>query len=295
MPARLSAFDFNVRLPIAGYERALMYMQPERTRKRSLSTGFAGAAEVLSNPSVEAAERELRNAGIDRIVIPGRAKATRFGAVQNRALVDYAAERPGWASVFVSANPFDADWRQELESLLQSEAVKGVVFEPGLLEPASYPDDSAFNTFFEFCQQRRLPVAIGAGGGLGPDCGFASPVYLDRVARDFADLTLIAIHGGWPWVTAALDVAYRRGNVFLMPDVYTFFPGSEPFHSAMNGLLSERFIFGTAYPFLPPDQALIRVRNLLPDETAAERVLWRNAAGILGFPEISGFNEHTSR
>ena len=35
-------------------------------------------------------------------------------------------------------------------------------------------------------------------------------------------MNIILSHGGWPWVTEAIHVAYRYKNVYLLPDLYQF-------------------------------------------------------------------------
>ena len=61
-------------------------------------------------------------------------------------------------------------------------------------------------------------------------------------------MTVINTHGGYPWVTEILFVAFKRPNLYLCPDMYMYnMPGVSDYVMAANTFLSERFLFGTAY------------------------------------------------
>ena len=100
-------------------------------------------------------------------------------------------------------------------------------------------------------RRASLPFILSAGGNIGPDCSYTLPVCLDRVARDFPKLNMVVAHGGWPWITAILHVAFRRGNVYVSPDMYELMPGNEAYAAAMNSYLSERYVYASSYPFVP--------------------------------------------
>jgi predicted TIM-barrel fold metal-dependent hydrolase len=278
---RLSIIDFNVRLPLAGYERTMMYMRPERTRRRIEALDFASPATVLSDISLVNAERELEQAGIDTVVLPGRLGSSRFGAAENDKLVAYAESKPGKVWILLAVDPAAEDWKQHLEQTQARHAVvRGVIVEPGLLNPPLYADADACLPLYEHCEKQGIPVALAAGGNSEPDCGYSLPIYFDRVARDFPKLKLVIVHGGWPWVLPAIHVAQRHENVYLMPDAYLLMPGAEPYHVAMARHLKHRFIYGSAYPFIPPGQAIDRLRGMLNDD-AAERFFHANAKQLL--------------
>ena len=109
-----------------------------------------------------------------------------------------------------------------------------------------------------------LPAFI-TGGDANPDISYASPVALDRMARDFPRLDVVAVHGGWPWVTETLGVAWRRPNVWVMPDLYwANMPGQADYTAAANGYLRDRMLFATSYPAVNIEQyvAALRASNL---------------------------------
>ena len=56
----------------------------------------------------------------------------------------------------------------------------------------------------------------GVRGGLGFKLKYTAPIpYLDDIAADFPDLTLISAHPGWPWQEEQLAMARHKGNVYI--------------------------------------------------------------------------------
>ncbi|MET1084698.1 MAG: amidohydrolase family protein [Burkholderiales bacterium] len=276
--------DFRVRPPIAGFEAGRMYSRPERTAQMGEAFGFPVPSRILREPSLATFESELRESGIELAVVPGRVGAPDVGPANNEALIEYARSRAGRVCVFPAVDPTHGDWRRSVEAFLREGAsiVKGLTLEPGLLAKPVYPDDEVCLPVYEFCAEHRLPIILSAGGNVGPDCSYTLPVYFDRVARDFPKLNMIVAHGGWPWITATLHVAFRRGNVFISPDMYAFMPGNEAYTAAMNGYLSERFVYASSYPFVPLRGYLEHFLKVVANDPVAERVLFSNAASLLG-------------
>jgi predicted TIM-barrel fold metal-dependent hydrolase len=58
-------------------------------------------------------------------------------------------------------------------------------------------------------------------------------------------------------------------------------PGARDFVDAINGFMSERFLFATAYPFVSLKSAVDRFLQLGVKEEYLESVLYNNAARIL--------------
>ena len=127
-----------------------------------------------------------------------------------------------------------------------------------------------------------MPVLLMAGGNAGPDVTYSHPVQIDRLAARHPKLQIVSAHGSWPWVNELLGVAYRRTNVWVSPDMYLFLPGSEVLVDAANGFLSEQLLFGSSYPFRPIGQSIDDFLALGFKEDVIDRVLYGNAARLLG-------------
>jgi len=272
--------DFRVRPPVAGFEAGRMYSMPERTAAMGAAFGFPERAPTLADSSAKTFEAELDSAGLELAVIPGRVGAPGVGPADNDALVKYAAGKSALC-VFPAVDPRSPGWRADAERLLGEKCVRGLTLEPGLLERPAYPDDAACQPVYELCAARGVPVILSAGGNVGPDCSYTAPEHVDRVAREFPKLDLVVAHGGWPWITGYNHVAFRRGNVYLSPDMYALMPGNEAYLAAMNGYLSERYVYASSFPFVPLRAYRERFLGVLANEAIAERVLFANAARLL--------------
>ena len=110
---------------------------------------------------------------------------------------------------------------------------------------------------------------------------YNDPAPLARVAADFPHLRLVAYHGYWPNVQQLLGVAFRHANVFLVPDMYLFLPGSEVLVDAANGFLSEQLLFGSSYPFRPITQSIEDAQRLGLREHVLDKFFYANARQLL--------------
>lgn len=123
---------------------------------------------------------------------------------------------------------------------------------------------------------------------IGPDMLHAHPVYLQKVALQFPELTLIVGHGSWPWTTAACSLAMRCANVYLMPEFYMYLPGmpgSRDYVDAANGFLKHRMLYSSCYPSNSLSRALEHFRALDLTESAQEHLLSINAVRLLGLDD----------
>ncbi|MQA87311.1 MAG: amidohydrolase family protein [Streptosporangiales bacterium] len=138
------------------------------------------------------------------------------------------------------------------------------------------------------CQGYRLPVVFHCGTSVFPGAsnGFADPVYIEDVARDFPDLTIILAHGGrgW-WYDAAAFMALSRDNVWI--ELSGLPPKRLPtyYRNADLDRLAAKFIFATDWPGAPGIKVNAEaVRDVLTglgiDREILERVFYRNAASL---------------
>ena len=60
------------------------------------------------------------------------------------------------------------------------------------------------------------------------------------------------------------------------------FPGASDYLNVLNGFMADRFLYASAYPFLCVEKALAAFLKLPIRDEVKERVLYRNAAQLLG-------------
>lgn len=139
---------------------------------------------------------------------------------------------------------------------------------------------------YEFCEENRLPILFHTGTtGLG-DCEirYSKTELLDEVGQSFPDLRVVMAHFGWPWSDVAVAIALRNPNVFI--DVSGWKPryipqGILPY---LNGILQDRFLFGTDYPMLRHQEWLEDFHQTLEPKLkpgVAQKLLAENAKRLL--------------
>lgn len=276
----MEIIDFRMRPPLKGFLDSKIFANSENRQRYTDRLGWPKVASADAK-SIDLLFQEMDDAGITRGVAVGRSSAT-LGTVSNQDVADIVAEHPdrfiGVGSTHVGSRVTARDTIDEIIRL----GLKAVNLEPGVCDPPMRADDRRMYPIYAQCEDAGLPVIVMAGGGAGPDITYTAPQALDRVAADFPSLKIVCSHGGWPWVSEILSVAFRRPNLYLCPDMYLrSMPGSADYISAANSFLSEQILFGTAYPFCPlkPYTEWFLSQGLTDDNL--EKVMAGNARRVL--------------
>jgi predicted TIM-barrel fold metal-dependent hydrolase len=290
MPDRgvIRAVDFHVHLPTPDWLEGSM-------------AGYVEAAEAYFRSPVqrsslgELAER-YRALRARAVLLAWDAEtATGRPRVPNETVAAACRDHPDVFTGFGCVDPHKGAAAVAEVAGIAELGLRGVKFHPSL--QAFAPDDEAFWPVFAECEQLGLPAlfhtgtsGIGAGqpGGQGIRLDYARPIRLDAVAAAFPRLTVIAAHFGWPWHMELVAMALHKSNVFI--DISGWSPRRIPAEiiAEMRGRLSGRFVWGSDFPFLTPERCLAEVEALgLPIEVR-ERLLYGNAARLIGLPS----NDH---
>lgn len=168
----------------------------------------------------------------------------------------------------------------EVDRAVLQLGLAGINLEPGFGSPARHPDDRVFYPVYERLSELGAPAFL-MSGPTTPDQRYNDPAPLARVAADFPDLRLVAYHGYWPNVQQLLGVAFRHANVYLVPDMYLFLPGSEVLVQAANGFLGDQLLFGSSYPFRPIGQSIEDAQRLGFSDAVLEKFFYGNAKRVL--------------
>jgi len=150
-----------------------------------------------------------------------------------------------------------------------------------------FADDSAYEPVYEVCSNLDLTVwihTVNTWSERHPS-DFCHPSHADRVACRFPDLSIVLGHGGWPWVTEAIAIAWRHPHVYLEPSAFRWknlaLPGSgwEPLLCYGNTMLAHKVLFGSLWPLLgqPLSQVLEEARALPLKPKTMVRWLGENA------------------
>jgi len=151
-----------------------------------------------------------------------------------------------------------------------------------------YPNDKRLYPIYAKCQELGIPVTFHASINFSIDrtIDYSRPIYIDEVACDFPDLKIVANHGGWPWVTEMVAVAWKHKNVYIeigaVSPKYIGMTGTgwEPLMVYGNSLLQDRVLFAT--DDMIPFKRCIEELNALPlKDKVREKWLGLNAARLL--------------
>jgi predicted TIM-barrel fold metal-dependent hydrolase len=260
----------------------VMYANVERTKRLTAGMGMTQPPSV-SQRSVDLMLTEMDEAGIELGVVPGRLSPV-LGTIDPDDVAAIVADHPKRLVGYAAIDPSN---RRKAIAAIDAEmkrGMKGIVLEPGLVANPMHLDDPRMYPIYAHLEDRRIPVLFMAGGNAGPDITYTAPEHIDRVARDFPELKIISGHGNWPWVAEIIHICYRRTNIWLSPDMYLFggMPGAREYVDVMNGFMSERFLFATAYPVMPLKESVDKFLQFPLKESVIDRVLYKNAAEILG-------------
>ena len=179
---------------------------------------------------------------------------------------------------------------EELERAATELGLRGLKLHP--VHQGFFPDDPEFEPLFAKCQELRVPVLIhtgyaaaGAGtpGGGGFKLAHSTPIpHIDNLAADHPDLTIIMAHPAWPWVDEQVAVALHKPNVYV--DLSGWAPKYIPpqLIREANTRLRDKVLFGSDYPYMPPERWLEEFGELDIRDDVRPKILLENAKRVLG-------------
>lgn len=261
--------DARSRPPIPAFLPDRTYQNLGRTLGDVGRRGWRATAD-MTGKDLDGYLAAVRRTGIERVGIPARVPNRWWGGQGNDLVFEACAQHPDLLYPYAAVDPSAAGAPDEVGALV-ARGARGIVLEPGICDVPCYVDEPTFDPLYGTCSDIGVPVLLMGGGETGPNLTFSDPVRFERVAIRFPQLQLVNVHGGWPLVQAALGVAYRRPNVWLLPDVYfPGLPGEQDYILAMRTFLRDRFVFATGYPFCPVEDILDRYHGFgLPDDVLA--------------------------
>ncbi len=232
----------------------------------------------------------LDRCGVRKAVISAKDVETRFGRkLPNEAVAELVARYPERFIGFAGVDPLKGMRAvHELQHAITDLGLRGLSLEP--FEYQLPPNDKKYYPLYAKCAELGVPVALHCSLNFarGIRMEYGRPTYLDEVAVDFPELTLIASTPGWPWVAELVAVAWRNPNVYIkiaaMRPKYFAYPntGWGPLLHYGNTVLQDRVLFASAWPLLPLERSIAEVRALPLKEAVVEKWLWNNGARLLG-------------
>jgi hypothetical protein len=239
-------------------------------------------AYVSSILTREGIVRFLRENGVDYAVALAELSPITTGVLSNEGVAELC-QGINCLIPFCNINPFlIADLAAELERYVTEMGFRGVKLYPTYQH--FYANDSRLYPLYAKAQELGIPVMIHTGSSVfrGARLKYGDPLYMDDVAVDFSELTLLMVHSGRGfWYDRAYFLAKLHANVYMeisgLPPqkLLDYFPELER--------VADKVIFGSDWPGMPHIKRNIEmIRGLPLSEEAKEKILGGNAARILG-------------
>ena len=144
------------------------------------------------------------------------------------------------------------------------------------------PDDRRYYPLYAECVELGVPFCLQVGH-TGPLCesepGRPIP-YLDRVALEFPELTIVAGHIGFPWTNEMISLATKYPNVYIDTSAYTVRRYPRDLIDYMRGHGRKKVMFGSNHPAWPAKACLEHLDKLDLDAETTELFLRTNAERV---------------
>ncbi|NPA24937.1 MAG: amidohydrolase family protein [Deltaproteobacteria bacterium] len=253
--------------------------------------------KVGTDEGIDLLYREMDEAGIDLIVVPGRNLSNPPKAVvkesDNSSLnvtdSELAELKDRYQGRAIGMHGIDAEQPAEsivsgIETAISEYGLSGAVLEIGYsVDEQGKPlqlNDRRLYPIYETMIKLDKPLMLQSGIYAGHDIDANNWPPLDRVMQDFPGLKMILAHGGYPRILDAIALCVKHPNLYISPDIYCFFPGGRLYIEAISQL-PDQFLFGTAYPFGTFKESLELTYKFPLSEEVMEKYLYGNAARLL--------------
>ena len=242
-------------------------------------------------PTIESIAAHYRERNMAAVVFTVDAEtATGHAPNSVQEIAERAAEFNDVLIPFGSVDPWQGKAAvRRIHRLVTEFGVKGFKFHPSM--QGFEPNDQRFYPMYEAIVEAGVPAlfhtgqtGIGAGmpGGHGIKLRYSDPVFLDDVAADFPDLTIVMAHPAVPWVDTQISIATHKANVYI--DLSGWSPKYFPpqLVRAANTMLRSKVLFGSDFPVIQVDRWRKDFETLDIKPEVAPMIFKQNALRVLG-------------
>jgi uncharacterized protein len=223
-------------------------------------------------------------AGVDFGLLTAWHSPREGAMISNDEVAEFLAAHPG-RFAGVAAVPLHKPMEavRELRRCVQELGFVGLRMLPWLWEVP--PTDRRFYPLYATCVELGVPFCtqVGHTGPLCPSEPGRPIPYIDQIAIDFPELTIVGGHVGYPWTEEMVAVARKHENVYIDTSAYTSKRLPDELISYMRtGSGSRKVLFGSNYPMIQPAAALDGLDRLELDAEQSARYLHENAVRVFG-------------
>jgi len=228
---------------------------------------------------------DLKEHNVVKAVIVGRDAETTYGYKPNNPEIrQFVQACPEIFLGYYGVDPHKGMQAiRDLDAAVKSGDFHGAAMDPMYAQLKT--SDAKMYPVYAKCCELNIPIVITAGPArytANTVMDYTHPSEIDIVAKDFPDLKIIVSHGAWPFVDEMIGVTFRNRNVFLEVSEYEEYPGASDFLDAAKTILKDQILFASACPFVPYLEAAEKYTTYGFDAETMEKVMWKNAARVLG-------------
>lgn len=243
---------------------------------------WTGGAMPDDEIPIEATVSAMDAAGVDFGLLSAWRGPNGLDLVSNDEVAGWVRAHParfaGLATVDLD-RPMEAI--RELRRRVRDDGFVGLRVVPWLWNAP--PTDRRYYPLFAACVELGVPFCtqVGHTGPLRPsETGRPIP-YIDQVALDFPELTIVGGHVGYPWTEEMVAVARKHENVYIDTSAYTTKRLPEELIRFMRTRTGQRkVLFGTNYPMIMHGHALDGLDELGFDDATRADYLHGNAERV---------------
>lgn len=214
--------------------------------------------------------------------------------VPDEEVAAYVGQHPDRLVGFLSVDPTQPGWQEELRQGHQDLKLKGIKLLP--MYAGFRPNQPELDDLWRYAQRHNLPVLLHTGTTFidKAPLEYTLPRHLDEVAIRFPDVKIVMAHLSHPYEGECVAVIRKHPNVFADCSALHYRP-FQLYHSFM--LVQEygvwdKVLFGTDYPFTTVSASVAGIKNLnqmlegtsLPrlDEAMLDGLFERETLRVLG-------------
>ncbi|MCB1266169.1 MAG: amidohydrolase [Mycobacterium sp.] len=234
------------------------------------------------DPPIEVTLEQMDAAGVDVALLTAWRGPHGQDLISNDQVAQWVAAHPSRFSGLASVDldrPMEAV--RELRRRVRDDGFVGLRMLPWLWEAP--PTDRRYYPLYAECVELGVPFCtqVGHTGPLRPsETGRPIP-YIDQIAIDFPEMTIVCGHVGYPWTEEMVAVARKHPNVYIDTSAYTvrrFPPELVAFMKTRTG--GRKVLFGSNFPMIGPAHCLEGLDDLQLSEATRADFLGGNAERI---------------
>ncbi|MEW5979007.1 MAG: amidohydrolase family protein [Acidobacteriota bacterium] len=207
----------------------------------------------------ETSSRDCRKS----VVFGGKARSSGIW-VPDHYVFDYVSRHPDKLVGFMSLDPTQPGWQQELEEGHQDLKLKGIKLLP--MYAGFKPNEQRLDFLWQYATRHGLPVLLHMGttfiDSAPLDCTW--PWLIDEVARRFRDVKIVMAHLAHPYEGECVATIRKHPNVYADCSALHY----RPFQLYRSLMLVQEYgvwdklLFGSDYPVTTVDASVEGIRNL---------------------------------